>query len=117
MVLGRKHVGAGFSNLEKYGIDSKQVEVAFQSWLWWIFEGLPLHHMIRVMDCFLLEGWKVLMRVALAIFQLYMRQVTRDPSTAATLSTKGFSEGIMRYCNSLPVSLLYIVRQYLCEHY
>ncbi|XP_047736312.1 GTPase-activating protein skywalker isoform X1 [Hyalella azteca] len=104
LVLARKHVGAAFSTLEKFGIDSKQVEVAFQNWLWWIFEGLPLPHLIRVVDCFLLEGWKVLMRVALAIFHMFMRQVTRDPSTAAALSTRGFNEALLRYCHAITAS-------------
>ncbi|KAF2360707.1 TLDc domain [Trinorchestia longiramus] len=104
LVLARKHVGASFSTLEKFGIDSKQVEDSFQNWLWWIFKGLPLPHLIRVMDCFLLEGWKVLMRVALAILQLYMRQVLRDPTAAATLSTKGFNEALMRFCQGMSIS-------------
>lgn len=104
LTLARKHVGAAFSTLEKHGIDSKQVEVAFQNWLWWILEGIPVPHMIRVIDCFLMEGWKVLVRVALAIFQLFIRHTSRDSSAAALLSTKGLSEAIMIFCQSLSVT-------------
>lgn len=104
LVLARRHVGGGFSTLEKYGIDSKQVETAFKNWLWWILEGIPLPHMIRIIDCFLMEGWKVLVRVALAIFQLYVRQVSRDTSSAASLSTKGLAESIMLFCQSMTIT-------------
>ena len=101
LVLARKHVGGCFSTLEKFGIDSKQIEAAFQNWLWWIFEGIPLPHMIRVLDCFLLEGWKILVRASLAIFQLFMRQVSRDSSAAAQLTTKGLAEAIAKFCQTM----------------
>lgn len=104
LVLARRHIGGAFSTLEKYSIDSKQVENAFQNWLWWILEGIPVPHMIRVIDCFLMEGWKVFVRVALAICQLYIRQVARDTSAAAHLSTKGLAESIKIFCQTMTIT-------------
>lgn len=68
-----------------------------------------------MLDCFLLEGWKVLVRVGLAIFQLYLRQVSRDPSMAAQLSTKGLPEAIMRFCQSMTVSA--VTLQVICQEF
>lgn len=28
-------------------------------WIWWIFQGIPFQHLVRVIDCFLHEGIKV----------------------------------------------------------
>lgn len=36
-----------------------RVEHIYMDWIWWILRGLPFHHLVRVMDCFLHEGVKV----------------------------------------------------------
>lgn len=43
-------------------------------WSRWIFCALPFDHLVRVMDCFLFEGQKVLYRVAIAILILWHRE-------------------------------------------
>ena len=59
---------------------------------------------MRVMDCFLLEGSKVLLRCALAIMHVFSKMCTRDSGLAATLPTRGVPEAISRFCESLSVS-------------
>lgn len=102
IILCRKHV-RGFSTLAKFGVTQEQIEEAFQSWIWWILAALPLTHLVRVIDCFLLEGAKVFLRLSMAIFQLFVKAVTRDSTMAATLPTRGLKEAIMRYCQNIQI--------------
>lgn len=69
---------------------------------------------VRVLDCFFLEGSKVLLRSSLAIFHLFMKQAARDANMAATLTTKGMTEAIVPFCRNIPVSLLGILYVYFC---
>ena len=39
-----------------------QVDTLLESWPWWLFEYLAPSHKSRVLDCFLMEGHKVLFR-------------------------------------------------------
>ncbi|XP_068239755.1 GTPase-activating protein skywalker isoform X4 [Palaemon carinicauda] len=101
ITLCRKHI-RGFSTLAKFGVTQEQIDEAFQGWIWWILAALPLTHLVRVVDCFLLEGAKVLLRVAMAIFQMFVKAVTRDSTMAASLP-RGLKDAIIRYCQSIQV--------------
>lgn len=103
LILGRKHIRGAFSTLAKFGVPQEQIEEAFQNWMWWILASLPLTHLVRVLDCFLFEGSKVFMRIALAIFHLFGKAVTHDPSVAGSLPSRGLSESIMQFCQNLQV--------------
>lgn len=50
-----------------------EVDPAILEWLKWIFIGLPFPHVVRVMDCFLVEGFKFLIRIGLTLILLYKR--------------------------------------------
>ncbi|KAK7080849.1 hypothetical protein SK128_025690 [Halocaridina rubra] len=102
IILCRKHIRS-FSTLAKFGVTEEQIEEAFQNWIWWILAALPLTHVVRVIDCFLLEGAKVLLRVSLAIFHLFVKTATRDSTVAASLPTRGLKEAIMRFCQNIQV--------------
>ncbi|XP_071525267.1 GTPase-activating protein skywalker-like [Panulirus ornatus] len=71
--------------------------------MWWILASLPLTHLVRVLDCFLFKGSKVFMRIALAIFHLFGKAVTHDPSVAGSLPSRGLSESIIQFCQNLQV--------------
>ncbi|XP_059415405.1 TBC1 domain family member 24-like isoform X2 [Carassius carassius] len=43
----------------------------YSDWIMWIFADLPFTYAIRVLDVYLMEGYKVLYRVALALLSLY----------------------------------------------
>lgn len=104
MILGRKHIRAAFSTLAKFGVPQEQIEEAFQNWTWWILASLPLTHMVRVIDCFLFEGSKVLLRVALAIFNLFVKVLTHDSSMVASLPSRGLLETLSQFCQNIQVS-------------
>jgi hypothetical protein len=42
-------------------------------WQWWIFECLPFDYVLNIVDSFLLEGQKVLLRFGLAILDLFYK--------------------------------------------
>ncbi|XP_069986001.1 GTPase-activating protein skywalker isoform X1 [Penaeus vannamei] len=103
MILARKHIRGSFSTLSKFGVTQEQIEEGFQNWLWWILASLPLTHLVRVLDCFLFEGAKVLLRTALAIFHLFVKAVMNDSSMAASLPSRGLKEAICRFCQNIQV--------------
>uniref|UniRef100_A0A1I7SM47 Rab-GAP TBC domain-containing protein n=1 Tax=Bursaphelenchus xylophilus TaxID=6326 RepID=A0A1I7SM47_BURXY len=62
--------------------DFKLAEV-FQPWSAWIFKHLPFDYLVRVVDCFLVEGHKMLLRVALSLVYLWYKQRVRSAATAS----------------------------------
>lgn len=42
-------------------------------WQWWIFECLPFNYILNIVDSFLLEGQKVLLRCGLALLNLFYK--------------------------------------------
>ena len=50
-----------------------EIDECFHDWTKWIFIGLPFKHLVRVVDCYLVEGMKLLFRVGLALLLLYKR--------------------------------------------
>ncbi|NWU64379.1 TBC24 protein, partial [Pterocles burchelli] len=55
---------------------SENVFEVYSEWLSWLFHDLPFNYAIRVFDVYLLEGQKVLYRVALALLKQYRLSVT-----------------------------------------
>ncbi|KAM4030319.1 TBC1 domain family member 24-like isoform 1-T2 [Anomaloglossus baeobatrachus] len=66
--LAKKYCQAGHKFITTHCENSSEV---FSDWLMWIFGDLPFEYVIRVFDVFLLEGSKVLYRVALALLKQY----------------------------------------------
>ncbi|XP_007887090.2 TBC1 domain family member 24-like [Callorhinchus milii] len=48
----------------------------YSDWLMWIFGDLPFKYAIRVLDVFLLEGYKALYRIGLALLKQYKLSLT-----------------------------------------
>lgn len=48
----------------------------YSDWIVWIFADLPFSYAVRVLDVYLVEGYKVLYRVALALLSLYKVSVS-----------------------------------------
>ncbi|KAG6932052.1 TBC1 domain family member 24-like, partial [Chelydra serpentina] len=55
---------------------SENVFEVYSEWLGWIFGDLPFDYAIRVLDVYLLEGQKVLYRIALALLRQHRLSVT-----------------------------------------
>ncbi|KAL1435059.1 hypothetical protein MTO96_001605 [Rhipicephalus appendiculatus] len=100
-----------------------EMENLFCTWQLWIFRGLPFYHLVRVMDCFLMEGVRALYRFAMAILILYVKEHSKEyPSKSflsrvfrskkakkkGSFSRKGaqdaesFLDMIMTFCKNMP---------------
>ncbi|XP_006031338.2 TBC1 domain family member 24-like isoform X4 [Alligator sinensis] len=55
---------------------SENVSEVYSEWLTWLFGELPFDYAIRILDVYLLEGQKVLYRIALALLRQYKLLVT-----------------------------------------
>lgn len=58
-----------------------ELDTCFLDWLKWIFIGLPFNHLVRIIDCYLVEGGKLLFRVGIAILILFKRHLDKRSST------------------------------------
>ena len=52
-----------------------EADSLLESWPWWLLVHLAPDHRARVVDCYLLEGHKVLFRAALALLKTFYKQV------------------------------------------
>lgn len=55
---------------------AKDVLEVYSDWQQWVLGDLPFSHVVRVLDIFLTEGYKVLYRVALALLKFYRKHKT-----------------------------------------
>ncbi|XP_049576784.1 TBC1 domain family member 24 [Syngnathus scovelli] len=74
----------------------------YSDWIMWIFADLPFTYAIRVLDVYLLEGYKVLYRVALALLSLYKVSVSSRVADVEDFRTdmKSFVQNVARHCTA-----------------
>ncbi|XP_034043700.1 TBC1 domain family member 24-like [Thalassophryne amazonica] len=74
----------------------------YSDWIMWIFADLPFTYAIRVLDVYLLEGYKVLYRVALALLSLYKVSVSSRVAHVEDFRTdmKRFVQNVSRHCTA-----------------
>ncbi|XP_029992982.1 TBC1 domain family member 24-like isoform X2 [Sphaeramia orbicularis] len=72
----------------------------YSDWIMWIFADLPFTYAIRVLDVYLLEGYKVLYRVALTLLSLYKVSVSSRVADVEDFRTdmKRFVQNVDRHC-------------------
>ncbi|KAL4083278.1 hypothetical protein QTP88_028608 [Uroleucon formosanum] len=100
----RKHVKSAAGHIGKH-CPIKKSEKMYMDWIWWIFQGLPFHHAVRVMDCYLHEGIKVLYRVSMAILQLFYKYSTTSNSIwAEEINSHGVDVALMNFCRQMPAN-------------
>lgn len=102
--LTKKHAKAAFAHLGKFVHSSEQLERTFEAWFWWIFKHLPFSHLVRIVDCFLFEGKKVLYRVAMSIVILFAKHSVRmDCPLSQEAQRFGLHAAISKFCREIPV--------------
>ena len=52
-------------------LESQDLTKVVDSWMSWIFHDLPFTFLVRIIDCYMLEGVKVMYRVGLAILSYF----------------------------------------------
>ncbi|XP_072239573.1 TBC1 domain family member 24-like [Leuresthes tenuis] len=74
----------------------------YSDWIMWIFADLPFTYAIRVLDVYLLEGYKVLYRVALALLDLYKVSVSSRVADVEDFRAdmKSFVQNVARHCTA-----------------
>uniref|UniRef100_M3XL47 TBC1 domain family member 24 n=1 Tax=Latimeria chalumnae TaxID=7897 RepID=M3XL47_LATCH len=84
---------------------SDDVMEVYTDWLKWLFGDLPLEYAARVFDVFLVEGYKVLYRVALALLKFFrkMREGQSPELGDMKADLQHFVQGIAK---SVPVEKL-----------
>ena len=67
--LLRRHCRSTYEILSK---QSPQTSI-FDDWLWIIFEHLPFHYLIPIIDCLLIEDMKILIRIAMSLYHFFVK--------------------------------------------
>ncbi|BFZ06563.1 hypothetical protein BsWGS_09602 [Bradybaena similaris] len=80
----------------------RKVEDIFDNWMWWIFRDLPFQYLVRIVDSFLLEGYKIFYRITLAVVILFAKGYSKSASDKA--SVEGFSADISSFCRNISVA-------------
>ncbi|GAV00098.1 hypothetical protein RvY_10995 [Ramazzottius varieornatus] len=89
--LVRRRLKAVYNSL-LHSLEGQKREELFDSWLKWIFIDLPFEIVIRVMDCYLYEGIKVLFRTGLALLKMFYKSV------GSPYSMPNLAQTLPRYC-------------------
>ncbi|XP_053722749.1 TBC1 domain family member 24 [Synchiropus splendidus] len=63
---------------------AKDVLEVYSDWQHWVLGHLPFSHVVRVLDVYLVEGYKILYRVALALLRFYRKHKAGAQGTQAT---------------------------------
>ena len=83
---------------------SSDSEEFFQSWPWWIFEDLNTGVLLRVVDCYLYEGHKVLFRAALALLKTFFKALKTNAELYETAKSSGLIPTFANYAKTLSLS-------------
>ncbi|XP_049822594.1 GTPase-activating protein skywalker-like isoform X2 [Aethina tumida] len=104
MQISKKHVKGATGFIQRH-CTSSRAETIYKDWIWWIFQGLPFHHLIRVMDCFFHEGIKVFYRIAMAILILFHKSSSSSSSEwQAEIQKNGIDGALNKFCKEIPVT-------------
>ncbi|KAL3847322.1 hypothetical protein ACJMK2_018237 [Sinanodonta woodiana] len=95
--LTKKYAKSAFVSLVR---SCTNVESVFDTWMWWILQDLPFPYIVRVIDCYLMEGIKVFYRVILAILILYVKHLGRR-SQRTRVETASTVNKIRQFCQEI----------------
>ncbi|XP_039280986.1 GTPase-activating protein skywalker isoform X2 [Nilaparvata lugens] len=111
MHIAKKHVKSATNHLLRSCSPSSKAERIFCDWMWWILQGLPFTHLVRVMDCYLHEGIKVFYRVAMAILNLFYKYSSNQNSEwMKEIVSHGYDATLAKFCRQIPVSPRKVLR-------
>ncbi|XP_036390410.1 TBC1 domain family member 24 [Megalops cyprinoides] len=80
---------------------AQDVLEVYSDWMHWVLGDLPFSHVARVMDVFLVEGYKVLFRVALALLKFYRKQKSGQQQQPAGQDTGGVRGSIQAFVRGI----------------
>ncbi|XP_050302931.1 LOW QUALITY PROTEIN: GTPase-activating protein skywalker [Anthonomus grandis grandis] len=104
MQICRKHVKGAAVHLQRH-CTTGRAERIYMDWIWWIFQGLPFQHLVRIMDCYFHEGVKVLYRTAMAILLLFHKCSSANAAEwSAEIQKNGIDLALNKFCREMPVT-------------
>lgn len=110
MQIAKKHVKSASAHIARHCQDNK-MERIYVDWLWWILQGLPFNHLVRIMDCFFHEGIKVLYRVEMALLILfYKNSSSQNSEWNSEILKNGVESALNKFCRQIPVSPSKVLR-------
>ncbi|KAL6724673.1 hypothetical protein Aduo_019540 [Ancylostoma duodenale] len=79
--LVKKHKPHAYAMLKRQvgTADDSILVKTMRDWLSWIFSGLPFTHVVRIIDCYLVEGHKFVTRAAIAIVYIWAKSMKNRP--------------------------------------
>ncbi|KAJ8284189.1 hypothetical protein COCON_G00030390 [Conger conger] len=83
---------------------AQDVLEVYSDWMGWVLGDLPFPHAARVLDVFLVEGYKVLYRVALALLKFYRKQRAGQQQASAQ-DTGAVRDGIQAFVQGIGSSV------------
>ncbi|XP_075213185.1 GTPase-activating protein skywalker isoform X2 [Lycorma delicatula] len=111
MHIAKKHVKSAAVHLARCCHPASKAERMYVDWMWWILQGLPFSHLVRVMDCYLHEGIKVFYRVAMAVLHLFYKHSSNQNSDwMKEIQNHGYDAALMKFCRQIPVSPRKVLR-------
>lgn len=79
------------------------LETLLKDWVWWILRDLPFSYVVRIFDCLLVEGPKILYRVALALLNLYNKHVVKANRIDKNWTKDQVLTTFIQFLNNIPV--------------
>ncbi|VDO42463.1 unnamed protein product [Haemonchus placei] len=81
LALVKKHKPHAYAMLKRQTgtVDDSILVKVLRDWLSWIFNGLPLNYVVRILDCYLVEGHKFVIRAAIAIVYIWAKALKNRP--------------------------------------
>ncbi|XP_052214993.1 GTPase-activating protein skywalker-like isoform X2 [Dreissena polymorpha] len=98
--LAKKYAKSGYSYMVR---NVGNIDQVFDSWLWWVFEDLPITYLVHIVDCYLHEGIKVIYRVVLSIIIHFYKHSGKRSGQRLEGSTVVHS--LREFCRDMPVRI------------
>ncbi|XP_014284027.1 GTPase-activating protein skywalker isoform X2 [Halyomorpha halys] len=104
MHISRKHIKSAAVSLSRHCPNSRSERI-YMDWIWWVLQGLPFNHLVRVMDTYIHEGIKVFYRVSMAILVLFQKYTSDVNSRwSKEIQENGIDSALLSFCSQIPVS-------------
>lgn len=80
---------------------AQDVLEVYSDWQRWVLGDLPFSHMVRVLDIYLVEGYKVLFRVALALLKFYRKHKAEGGQAAPQQDSSKVKDDIQAFIKGI----------------
>lgn len=102
--LSKKHAKKSVSYLESAS-NQEQVERLYEEWIWWILDGLPFPHVVRILDSFLIEGNKILYGICFTLLHMFTEALRgNDAKWKGSIKNRGLKGAMYHFCKEIPCS-------------